>query len=159
MRRKYSKMRDYNKYRRVTARNKRIAGDNACTAAQRARDPAEKRKQRRLCYELRAESSKITTEADIDLQNIEEQQRNEETVINEETTKITKDKTDKTIVNEKTTEINESKLTEETSSRIEHETEERISIIKKIIETEKISETIINKETTNIEKEITNINK
>jgi hypothetical protein len=101
-RRKYSRMRDVNKYRRVTARNKRIAGDNACTAAQKARDPAEKAKQRKLCYELRTESSRLITETDIELQNIEEQQKTEERIINEETTKITNDKTEKTIINEKT---------------------------------------------------------
>jgi hypothetical protein len=79
--------------------------------------------------------------------------------LNEQTNKVINEKTEKTIINEKTTEINKSKLTEETSSRITKETEERIELIKKNIETEKITETIINKETTNIEKQITNINK
>lgn len=67
LRRKYSKMRDTNKYRRVTARNKMIAGDNYCTQSQRAKDPAEKKKLRKLCYELRSESSRIITETDIEL--------------------------------------------------------------------------------------------
>jgi len=159
MRRKYSRMRDVNKFRRTSARNKRIAGDNACTAAQRARDPAEKRKQRKLCYDLRSESSRLVTEVDIDLQNIEDQQRREETTITEEVTKINNNKNEKTIINEKTTEINKSKLKEEQSSRITKETEERITLINKKVEYEKITETIINKETTNIENQVTNINK
>ena len=140
IRRKYSKRRESNRFKRQSAYNKRIAGDNACTAAQRAKDPAEKKKQRRLCYELRAESSRINTEADIENQNIDDQQRTEEKVVNEESNKIVNDKTTKTIINEKTTEINKSKLKETTSSRITKETEERISLIKKKVETEKITE-------------------
>ena len=159
LRKKYSKMREVNKYRKVTARNKRISGDNACTAAQRAKDPAEKKKQRKLCYELRTESSRLTTEAEIEYQNIEDQERIEEKTISEETNKVIKDKTTKNIVNQKTTEINKSKIKEQTSSRITKETDERISLIKKKIETERITEHIITEETTHIEKQVTNINK
>lgn len=112
LRRKYSKRRDMSKYRRNQAYNKRIAGDNACTAAQRARDPIEKRKQRKLCYDLRTESSRLITEIDIEVQNIEDQQKTEERILNEETTKVTKEKNEKSIINEKTTEINKSKLKE-----------------------------------------------
>ena len=78
--------------------------------------------------------------------------------MSEETTKIIHDKTTKNIVNQKTTEINNSKIKEETSERITKETDERISLIKKKIETEKITEHIITTETTQIEKQITNIN-
>jgi len=159
LRKKYSKMREVNKYRKVTAKNKRIAGDNACTAAQRAKDPAEKKKQRKLCYELRTESSRLTTEAEIEYQNIEDQERIEEKTITEETNKVIKDKTIKNVNNQKTTEINKSKIKEQTSSRITKETDERITLIKKKIETERITEHIITEETTQIEKQITNINK
>lgn len=159
LRKKYSRMREVNKYRKVTAHNKRIAGDNACTAAQKAKDPAEKKKQRKLCYELRTESSRLTTESEIEYQNIEDQERIEEHHISEETTKIVNEKSTKNIVNQKTTEINESKIKEETSERITKETDERISLIKKKIETEKITEHIITSETIQIEKQITNINK
>jgi hypothetical protein len=100
---------------------------------------------------LRSESSRLTTEIDIESQNIDDQQKSEETILNEETNKVTQEKTEKTIINEKTTEINTSKLKEETSERITKETDERISIIKKKVETEKITESIITKETTNIE--------
>lgn len=148
-------MREYNKYRRQTAYNKRYAGDNACTAAQRARDPVEKAKQRKLCYELRSESSRLITEIDIEINNIDEQQKTEEKILNEETNIVNKEKTEKNIINQKTTEINNSKLKEETSSRITKETDERISIIKKKVETEKITESIITKETINIDKQIT----
>ena len=108
---------------------------------------------------MRSESSRLITEVDIDLQNIEDQQRREETTITEEVTKINNNKNEKTIINEKTTEINKSKLKEEQSSRITKETEERITLINKKVEYEKIIETIINKETTNIENQVTNINK
>lgn len=145
-------MRETNRYRRNSAYQKRVAGDNACSAAQRAKDPAEKKKQRKLCYELRSESSRLITETDIEIQNIEEQEKSETKILNEETTKVIKEKNEKTIINEKTTEINKSKLKEQTSSRITKETDERISLIKKKIETEKITESIITKETTNIEK-------
>ena len=43
---KYGKMKEVNKQKKVHAHNKRVAGDAACTAAQKAKDPAEKKKQR-----------------------------------------------------------------------------------------------------------------
>jgi hypothetical protein len=41
---KYGKMKDFNKKKKTSAHNKKVAGDNACTAAQKAKDPAEKKK-------------------------------------------------------------------------------------------------------------------
>lgn len=44
IKKKYSKMRDSNKQKKTHAHNKRVSGDAACTAAQKAKDPAEKKK-------------------------------------------------------------------------------------------------------------------
>lgn len=41
---KYTRLRNINTQKKTTATNKRIAGDNACAAAQKAKDPAEKKK-------------------------------------------------------------------------------------------------------------------
>ncbi len=75
---KYSKMKEVNKQKKVHAHNKRVAGDAACTAAQKAKDPAEKKKQRKACKDLREEASKMTTEVEIELSNINDQQKEEE---------------------------------------------------------------------------------
>ena len=71
-------MKNLNKQKKTHAHNKRVAGDNACTAAQKAKDPAEKKKQRGMCKELKDEASKIETEAKIEESNINDQQAAEE---------------------------------------------------------------------------------
>jgi len=82
---KFNKMKDSNKKKKTSAHNKKVAGDNACTAAQKAKDPAEKKKQKKICKDLREESSKLETEADIEGANIDEQEKAEEKDIAEET--------------------------------------------------------------------------
>lgn len=154
---KYTKQKEHNKQKKVVAHNKRVQGDNACTAAQRAKDPAEKKKQRRMCRELREESSKLTTEAEIELQNILDQQHTEERTITEVTNKAVNEHTQKQTGSKKTHVVNKSIVREQTSSRITSETEERISLIKKKIETERIEQTMITSQTTAIEKQVTNI--
>ena len=44
IKKKYTKIKGLNKQKKTIAHNKRVAGDNACTAAQKAKDPAEKKK-------------------------------------------------------------------------------------------------------------------
>lgn len=44
IKKKYTKMKTLNKQKKTHAHNKRVAGDNACTAAQKSKDPAEKKK-------------------------------------------------------------------------------------------------------------------
>lgn len=61
----------------------------------------------------------------------------------EETKKIVKDQNSKSSDAAKSNEINKSKLTEQKSSRIVKETEERIEVIKKKLETERIETTTV----------------
>lgn len=154
---KYNKMIEVNKHKKVTSHNKRIAGDNACAQSQRAKDPAEKKKQRRMCTDLREEATRINTEAEIEYSNIIEQRRTEESHLTEETTRIISDQTTKTTSSKKTQEVNRAKLREQQSQRITKETEERISLIKKKIETEKIEQSITTTQTTAYERQVTNI--
>lgn len=135
---KFGKMKDTNKQKKVHAHNKRVAGDAACTAAQKAKDPAEKKKQKKMCKDLREESSKLTTEAEIESQNIQDQQNQEEKELATESQKATEETSSKSVENKKSQEINKAKLKESTSTRITKETEERITLIKKKIETERI---------------------
>ena len=78
-------MKEANKKKKTHAHNKKVAGDNACTAAQKAKDPAEKKKQKKICKDLREESSKLSTEAEVEGANIEEQEKAEDKEIAEET--------------------------------------------------------------------------
>lgn len=61
-------------------------------------------------------------------------------------------KQEKTVSSTKTTEINRAKLEEQETTRITKETEERITLIKNKIETERIATQKISEQTTNIEK-------
>ena len=73
IKKKYSKMKNQNKIKKTHAHNKRVAGDNACTSAQKAKDPAEKKKQKKMCKDLKDEASKLETEAKIEESNINDQ--------------------------------------------------------------------------------------
>lgn len=143
VKKKYIKMKEFNKKKKIHAHNKKVAGDSACTAAQKAKDPAEKKKQRKICKDLREESSKLTTEAEIEGANIDEQEKAEDKEISDETQQAIKDQNDKSSSNEKSNEINKAKLKEQTSTRIVKETEERIGLIKKKLETERIVSSVV----------------
>lgn len=96
-----------------------------------------------MCEDLRTESSKLSTEAEIESSNIDDQEKGEEKAINDETQKAIKDKNDKSNSNKKSNEVNKAKLKEQKSSRITKETEERITLIKKKIETERIQSHVV----------------
>jgi uncharacterized protein YktB (UPF0637 family) len=85
----------------------------------------------------------LDTEANIEHQNIIDQQHTEETTINEVTNKAITDNTEKTTSTKKDHIINENVQKETTSTRITKETEERITNIKKVLETERIENTMI----------------
>jgi hypothetical protein len=85
IKKKFIKMKEFNKKKKIHGHNKKVAGDSACTAAQKAKDPAEKKKQRKICKDLREESSKLITEAEIEGSNIDDQEKAEEKEISEET--------------------------------------------------------------------------
>ena len=106
--------------------------------AQKSHDPAQKKKYLQQCQSLQVESSKLISEVEIERTTIEESERKEEQVLVEETTEVLRQKQEKTVTSTKVTEINKSKLKEQESSRITKETEERISLIKNKIETERI---------------------
>tara|TARA_B100000780_G_C21024141_1_gene410520 strand:- start:292 stop:492 length:201 start_codon:yes stop_codon:yes gene_type:complete len=65
-----------------------------------------------MCSDLRIESSKLITEVTIEKSTIEEQQRSEEKILQEETESIISSKESKTIDQEKISEINKAKLIE-----------------------------------------------
>ena len=90
-----------------------------------------------MCSDLRVESSKLITEVTIEKSTIDEQQRQEEKILQEETESIITQKETKTLDQEKVTEINKAKLIESQATRITKETEEQISVIKQKVETEK----------------------
>jgi hypothetical protein len=154
---KYNKLQILNKRKRITAHNKKVTGDNFCTAAQKAKDPAEKKKFKRQCTDLRSEASKITIEAQIEYTNIVDQQKTEEHVLQEEITKVTHDSSSKSVTSTMVTEINKASIKEQQATRIQRETEERISVIKKKIETQKIEEQTYTEQTTAIEKQVSTI--
>jgi hypothetical protein len=159
MEEKFARMLKFNMFKKTSAHNKRVEGDNNCAAAQKAKDPAKKKELRRLCYSLREESSKLDTEANIEHQNIVDQKHSEETTINEVTNKAITDNTEKTTSTKKDHIINENVQKETTSTRITKETEERITNIKKVLETERIGNTMITEQTTTLDKKVTNIHK
>lgn len=101
VKRKYEKKKLVNKQKKTHAHNKRVAGENACNAAQKSKDPAEKKKQKKMCKELKEEASKIETEAKIEEQNINDQQQAEEKEIADDTQAAIKEQTDKTNINKK----------------------------------------------------------
>lgn len=96
-----------------------------------------------MCSDLRIESSKLITEVTIEKSTIEEQQRQEEKILQEETESIITQKETKTIDQEKISEINKAKLIESQSTRITKETDEQISVIKQKVETEKYEQSVI----------------
>lgn len=110
-----------------------------------------------MCTNLQIEGSKLTTEVEIERTTIDETQRREETTLVEETQEVLRQKQEKTVTTTKVTEINKAKLKEQETSRITKETEERISLIKSKIETERIEQTKITEQTTSIEHQVTNI--
>ena len=110
-----------------------------------------------MCSDLRVESSKLITEVTIEKSTIEEQQRQEEKILQEETESIITSKETKTIDQEKISEINKAKLIESQATRITKETEEQISVIKQKVETEKYEQSVIQQQTTVIEKQVTNL--
>lgn len=105
-----------------------------------------------MCSDLRVESSKLITEVTIEKSTIDEQQRQEEKILQEETETIISSKESKTIDQEKVTEINKAKLIESQATRITKETDEQISVIKQKVETEKYEQSVIQQQTTVIEK-------
>ena len=77
----------------------------------------------------------METEANIEHQNIVDQKHTEETTISEVTNKAISDNTDKSTTTKKDHIINENIQKETSSTRITKETEERITNIKKVLET------------------------
>lgn len=134
---KFTKLKEINKQKQVIAEQKKIQGESSCSAAQKSKNPAEKKKYEQMCSDLRVESSKLITEVTIEKNTIEEQQRQEERVLQEETESIITQKETKTLDQEKVTEINKAKLIESQATRITKETDEQISVIKQKVETEK----------------------
>ena len=57
---KYASLREKNKLKKTNAHNTLILGDNDCTSAQKSKDPAEKKKLRARCQQLRVEYHKIS---------------------------------------------------------------------------------------------------
>jgi hypothetical protein len=130
IKKKYEKKKLVNKQKKGHAHNKRIAGDQACNAAQKSKDPSEKKKQKRLCKDLKEEASKIETEAKVEEQNINDQQQSEEKEVADDNAAAIKEQTEKSNVNKKSQEINRAKLKEQKAARITKEAEERIAVIK-----------------------------
>jgi len=159
VKRKYESKKIVNKQKKTHAHNKRVQGESACNAAQKAKDPAEKKKQKKMCKELKEEASKIETEAKIEEQNINDQQQQEEKEIADDTQAAVKEQTDKTNTNKKSQEINKAKLKEQKASRITKEAEERIEVIKKKMESERIETTTLTTQTTAMEKQVSVIQK
>lgn len=69
---KYMKLKEVNKQKKITAENKRVESEQSCVSAQKSKDPAEKKKYAARCKALQIESSKLITEAEIERTNIEE---------------------------------------------------------------------------------------
>ena len=154
---KYSKQKEINKQKKIVAENKKVESQQNCVYAQKSHDPAQKKKYLQQCQSLQVESSKLISEVEIERTTIDESERKEEQVLVEETTEVLRQKQEKTVTSTKVTEINKSKLKEQESSRITKETEERISLIKNKIETERIETQKISQQTTTIEKQVTNV--
>jgi hypothetical protein len=105
-----------------------------------------------MCSDLKVEASKLITEVTIEKSTIEEQQRQEEHVLQEETESIISQKETKNVDTQKVQEINKAKLIESQATRITKETEEQISVIKNKVQTEKYEQQVITKQTTMMEK-------
>jgi hypothetical protein len=112
-----------------------------------------------MCSDLKVEASKITTEVTIEKATIEEQQRQEEHVLQEETESIITQKETKNVDTQKVQEINKAKLIESQATRITKETDEQISVIKNKVQTERYEQQVITKQTTVMEHQVTNIQK
>lgn len=72
---KYNKMKEINKQKKITAENKKVESQSSCVYAQKSKDPAEKKKYQQMCTNLQQEASKLITEVEIERQTIEESQR------------------------------------------------------------------------------------
>lgn len=69
---KFTKLKEINKSKQVIAEQKKIQGESSCTASQKSKNPAEKKKYQQMCSDLRIESSKLITEVTIEKSTIEE---------------------------------------------------------------------------------------
>lgn len=127
---KYSKLKEINKNKFTIAEQKKVQGESSCAQAQKSKNPAEKKKYLQMCSDLKVEASKLITEVTIEKSTIEEQQRQEEHVLQEETESIISQKETKNVDTQKVQEINKAKLIESQATRITKETEEQISVIK-----------------------------
>lgn len=154
---KFTKLKEINKNKQTIAEQKKVQGESSCAQAQKSKNPAEKKKYLQMCTDLKIEASKIITEVTIERSTIEEQQRQEEHILQEETESIITQKETKNVDTQKIQEINKSKLIESQATRIAKETEEQISVIKQKVQTERYEQQVITSQTTVMEKQVTNI--
>jgi len=154
---KFTKLKEINKNKQTIAEQKKVQGEASCAQAQKSKNPAEKKKYLQMCTDLKIEASKIITEVTIERSTIEEQQRQEEHILQEETESIITQKETKNVDTQKIQEINKSKLIESQATRITKETEEQISVIKQKVQTERYEQQVITSQTTVMEKQVTNI--